>query len=664
MAVHFNEQEYKSIVERMPFGVLVLEADPERTEPGNHLVCTYCNPYMLELYGIEKEELLGKTFDEIKEMFVVSEDIPLADADKQTLLGENMTGAFPFTYHQKRKNGTHFWIKGYTNWIVPGKLCQSVFYDCTHEVILEGKQHRTQVLLETVMDTTTTPIFWKDAQRRFIGANKAFLDVYGFDSVDVVMGKNDEEMKWHPSPEPFKNIEEHVIKEGMHSDGAEGICLIRGKERRIRASKHPLVLDDQIIGLVGTFEDITEDFRQKEEIQKLNTRLVEALGKARAANEAKNQFMARMSHDMRTPLTTIMGLANIGMIECEDPAERKRYGSIQEGAQYLLTLLTDILDSRKLSEGKIELNKEPVNLREIRNLVEHIVRPGAEEKDIFFSIQTPGNKCLVEADGRRLQQIMLNLLSNAIKATPEGGTVILRITELNSTEDHVDILYEVIDNGIGMSREFQQHMFDEFTQETRPGQVEQGSGLGLAIVQQLVNLMDGSISCESELGKGTTFRVKIPFKRISEEEMEAWLQKTGNRQNLGEKQIREAREDLALDGKKCLICEDVDINAMIIAHGLEKLGIICEIAANGMVGVEKARQEAYDFILMDIRMPIMDGIEAAKEIRRFNATVPIIALSANNYPEDIRRSLDAGMNAHVSKPINPEELIGVIRRFL
>nr|MCR4586967.1 PAS domain-containing protein [Lachnospiraceae bacterium] len=207
MAVSFNESEYKNIVERMPFGVLVFALDKER-EGGPALVCNYCNPYLLEMYGVKADALLGKTYEEIRDLFVVPEDIYLAGEHQAMLMDQTVAHAFDFTFHQRRADGTHFWIKGYTNWIIPGELCQSVFYDCTHEVILEGKQHRTQALLETVMDTTTTAIFWKDAQRRFIGANRAFLDVYGFKDDQELIGKNDEEMGWHPDPGPFKDIEE------------------------------------------------------------------------------------------------------------------------------------------------------------------------------------------------------------------------------------------------------------------------------------------------------------------------------------------------------------------------------------------------------------------------------------------------------------------------
>ncbi len=663
MTHSFHDSDYKTIVEKMPFAVLVFEMQGDHAGK-QELICTYCNPYLLEMYAASKEDLVGKSFDEIRDLFVVKEDTYLAEESKSMLLDTTVNHAFEFCYHQKRRDGSHFWVKGYTNWIIPGKQCQSVFYDCTHEVLLEEKERRTQALLETVLDTTETPIFWKDTNRRFIGANRAFLETLGLESVKIILGKTDEEMGWHKDPEACREIEETVIRDNIHSDAVASYCNIRGRERLISSSMHPLILNGQTTGLVGSFLDITEYVAQQDKIEQLNEELRDALKDAEKASEAKSLFLARMSHDMRTPLTTIMGMTHQGLLSAGTKEEKERYKAIQEGSRYLLTLITDILDSRRINEGKLELMEGPTDLREIRKQVDNIVRPGAEEKDIFFSVQAPGTSCLVRADAKRLQQILINLLSNAIKCTPEGGTVMLKISELHSTSEHVDVLYEVTDNGIGMSKEFQTHMFEEFSQEIHAGHVEEGSGLGLTIVKALVDLMGGNIECTSEPFKGTSFRVLLPFERVKDEDLTDQDKLTLTGLLNEDMALSGGTPEKHLEGKRCLICEDVAINAMIIAQTLENMGVHTDIAANGLLGVDMVRNHPYDFILMDIRMPIMDGLQATQEIRSFDRKIPIIALSANNFPEDIRRSLDAGMNAHVAKPIDNKELIGVILTFL
>ncbi|NLY81775.1 MAG: response regulator, partial [Clostridiales bacterium] len=258
-----------------------------------------------------------------------------------------------------------------------------------------------------------------------------------------------------------------------------------------------------------------------------------------------------------------------------------------------------------------------------------------------------------KVDVMRLNQISINILSNAIKCTKGGGKIVWsnRIVE---EENKVYLVQTIKDNGVGMSEEFQKVLFEPFTQEANPEtKNELGTGLGLAITKNLISIMGGSIEFKSKLNKGTQFTITIPLEIATKEEIEQY--KTIN--------IKDKTE-VDLSNKKILLCEDVEINARIIKKMLESKKLIVDLAENGKIGIDMAKKNKYDAIIMDIRMPIVDGIAATKEIRKFNKNIPIIALSANAYKEDIELSLEAGMNAHLSKPVNKDLLFKELCKYL
>jgi signal transduction histidine kinase/CheY-like chemotaxis protein len=376
---------------------------------------------------------------------------------------------------------------------------------------------------------------------------------------------------------------------------------------------------------------------------------------AQAANREKSMFIARMSHDLRTPMGAILSLAQFGQEECREDTCRAYFQQISESGHYMLGMLKDILDMQKLASGDIELLEDTIQAGDIEKHVFTIVKQRAQQKQLHFSTEHifPTNQYLC-CDSRRVERILINVLNNAIKYTPEGGSVTWK-SHLETREGKPFVVHEIADTGVGMSAEFMEHLFEAFSQEmNRLSRQEGGTGLGLAIVKKLVDAMHGSIEVQSELGKGSCFTIVIPCGVATEAQITVYHEAN---------QPSEVK-NYDFSGCRILVCEDNELNQMIITKILETVGGTVQLANNGQEGCQLAEKYPYDVILMDVRMPVMDGLEAAREIRKFNRTIPIVALSANAYAEDVQKSLAAGMDEHLSKPINTQELFAVLRRFL
>ncbi len=391
-----------------------------------------------------------------------------------------------------------------------------------------------------------------------------------------------------------------------------------------------------------------------------NQKLRAAADAEREANLAKTRFMSSMSHDIRTPMNAIIGMTELAMTHMEDhPYVKSCLTKVRLSADHLLTLINDILDVSQIESGQTKLSPGPVSLSILLDKLAEILAPQIQERKQTLSLSK--KDLLVEyvyADQLRLTQIMLNLLSNASKYTPKGGIIWVYMTSKELTEEPgmVQIVYTVRDNGIGMSNEFQQMMYNAFSREKDTTQSQiQGTGLGLSICKQLVDLMGGTIECQSEVDEGTTFTVtvKLPAAVAPQEEIAS---KAGL-----------ASVD-SLEGLKILVAEDNDFNWEISHELLKMSGIKTVRAENGQVCfdmISVAEEDAYDLILMDIQMPVMNGYQSAEAIRssqrEYLKRIPIIAVTADAFSEDIQRCLEAGMDAHVSKPIDPQKLLEVIQ---
>lgn len=424
-----------------------------------------------------------------------------------------------------------------------------------------------------------------------------------------------------------------------------------GNGKYLRKRTTAFYLDDTHMDVVLSRRDITnlyeEEQHQKEVLQK-------AVDFANKANLAKSEFVSRMSHDMRTPLNAILALSGQEMMEDATEEQKNEYlCKIHSSGEYLLGIINDVLDMSRIESRKMELEPAPYSLTAFYNTLDTVIGGPCRQKGIQFNFKIQGITCeWVSIDKVRFEQIFINLLSNAVKFTKSGGTIDFIIDTLSYEDNLLRQRYTVRDNGIGMSREFLPHAFESFAQENRKDVVNnQGTGLGLAIVEQTVELMGGSISVESELGKGTTFIIELSY--YSTVRPEALY-------------VDELKAE-TLTGRHILLCEDNPLNTEIIMALLSKKGMFVECAQDGRQGVEMFSQSSmnyYDLILMDKRMPVMDGLEAIREIRALEradaAEIPIVALTADAFVEDEKNSMDAGMNGHLAKPIKPQLLYDTI----
>lgn len=376
--------------------------------------------------------------------------------------------------------------------------------------------------------------------------------------------------------------------------------------------------------------------------------------------EAKSDFMSRMSHDIRTPLNAVIGMNYIAEANLDDRKKLENcHREIALSANYLLELINDMLDMQKIESGKLTLSSEPFSILEIRQSVETINRARMEEKGIRFVVQDSGFETWnYVGDKLRVSQVLMNLLSNAYKFTESRGSVVLEATVQKKTEKLDLVRFSVTDTGIGMSEEYQARLGRPFEQESSGTAREHGgSGLGLSIVYNLVSLMGGTIEVKSEKGRGSTFIVVLPLKRAEAiPEYAATMM---------------PQQSVLLSGKRVLLLEDNAINREIASELLSMEGICVETAENGKIGLELFEQSEpghYQMIITDIRMPVMDGYEFAQAVRRLDREdapgIPIVAMSANAFDEDVRMSLASGMNDHLKKPIVVEEIRAALQKYL
>ncbi len=390
--------------------------------------------------------------------------------------------------------------------------------------------------------------------------------------------------------------------------------------------------------------------------------LEQALLKAEQANKAKTDFLSRVSHDMRTPLTGILGITALLKDSISDEESYKDLLQLEASGQYLLNLINDTLDVNKIEVGKLELHPGVYDCRAALKNIVGLFKPNLDSKNIHFNLYTENLPYkTVYIDMGRFEQVIMNIVGNSAKFTPEGGNIDVYVSNISVDDEVVLDRIVIKDNGCGMSSEFLPHLFEPFTQEANKAtKSNAGTGLGMTITRQIVELMGGSIAVKSELGKGTEFTIEIPMPIATPEQIKNW-----NRTNNFDYHNYDFR------GKRILLCEDHPLNAQIATRLLEKKGIIVEHAANGADGVEmftKSEPDYYDLILMDIRMPIMNGLEATRAIRGLSRKdairIPIVAMTANAFSEDAQESKDAGMNAHVGKPIEVDKLFGCIADML
>ena len=402
--------------------------------------------------------------------------------------------------------------------------------------------------------------------------------------------------------------------------------------------------------------------QQKETIQKALEKAEEAKEtaqeaeiKAQEASRAKTDFLSRMSHDMRTPMNGIINLTELALLEPLSDKVREYLDKSLLSSKFLLGLINDILDMSRIESGKMVLSRENLTRTEFLSMVDTVITPLMAEKNINFHQELNPGKYTIAVDKLRFNQIFFNLLSNAAKFTPDGGDVWFEVTNLEAENDKLRIKFVVRDNGIGMSEEFQKHLFEPFAQEhskLSDGN-KKGTGLGLPIVKSLVDAMGGTISVKSKLGEGTEFTVLFEVDIVAKTELPVAEP---------QKRVRES-----LNGMRVLLVEDNEINTYLAKVIVENAGCSVTEATNGQEAVDIFKEsEPYYFeaILMDVRMPVMDGLEATRTIRSLDRpdakTVPIAAMTADAFDEERKRTIESGMNFHLSKPFDSQSLCDIL----
>ena len=443
------------------------------------------------------------------------------------------------------------------------------------------------------------------------------------------------------------------IVEGLRRNGGHSSSYHRTENGRILCKQMNYIWMDRAAGVILTVRsDVSAAYlHDQEQIERIQKAKLEA----DLANQAKSSFLSGMSHDLRTPLNGVIGFTDIALRE-ENPEKRRDYlKKIQASGRLLLDLVNDTLELSRIESSKLVLEPELANSREILETVITALKPSAELKNICLNADTARfPAATVWVDRLKVQKIILNLVSNAIKYTPAGGTVTITASVLEPPVSGCNRRFTVEDTGIGMSEEFLKKLYEPFAQEKRPEAANVvGTGLGLAIVKRTAEVMHGTIGVQSKQGIGTKFTVDLPFPPAETQKADQAEQKT---------------TQTTLAGRKVLLCEDNYLNAEIAHILLEEAGMAVDTAVNGAEGLklfEESMNGYYDIILMDVRMPVMDGRAATAAIRKLRrpdaARVPIVAMTADAFEEDARLTMEAGMNAYVTKPIDPAKLMETLK---
>ncbi len=519
----------------------------------------------------------------------------------------------------------------------------------------EYDSERSFNLLETILDTTQVPIFWKDKNRRFLGGNKAFRQYFDLLRDEDFIGKNDEEMGFHPDPEVFKNDEEKVLK-GNSTYMVHGKCYKGKNIRDILATKNPIYESGKVIGLVGSFFDMTHTFEQEREIKTLNEKLNIALENEKIESQKASDFLAQMNHEIETPVSSIISLAN--QLKSKEISDEclEDIDKIIASAKYLKHILGDI---RELKKGHIDNSSlifSNTSIDDVLSDVNKIIEPLARQKNIVLKIN---DRDLVKrnfvGDKQRIDQILVNLLSNAIRFTDDNGHVELELHQKKVGKD-IKMTFVVKDNGCGMNPSFLQKIFQPFAQENRNAdKYGSGAGLGLTISRYLAKMMHGDIRVESSEGFGSTFIVSIIV----------------GDSNTIEKKNKKKSDIKQLKGKRILIVDDNAINRQVASSILQDVELKADCVEDGescILTFSKSKDDYYDAILLDLQMPGLNGFEVLQKIRslqrRDAKSIPIIAMSADVFEESVKNALSQGMDGYLSKPLNQKQVYETLQRLL
>ena len=662
-----------SMGENMPGGFFVYRADEEEE-------LLYANDVLLDIYGCrtlqEFKELTGFTFRGM----IHPDDYEMVKKSIHEQVKKSDRNLDFVEYRILKRDGEIRWVDAY------GRLAETVDYGAVYSVFVrditdihfdrEENKRRMEVIEGLSKDYTSIYLFNLDSGSMYPYRQENDR----FRRIEKELGIASGEM-FHGKQIFSIYAERHVLQEDrmlyMQETMSPRIRIRLGKEDSYTVNYRCFNGDGEItymemflahieseesgLHVVMGYRDVTEHILhvQEELANRLNMEM--ELEREKKANEIKSSFLFNISHDIRTPMNAIMGFTDLAVRHVGEPELLKAYlGRVKESNQHMLALIDDLLEMSRIDYGRIEINPEPCNLLENIRLVLDMYRPQAEKKNVFFVevLELPEEK--VYADALCFRRILGNLISNAVKFTPEEGTVKISARRKDMPDGEGIYEFSVSDSGVGMTEEFMKRMFVAFEREensTESGY--EGTGLGLAIAKHLLDAMDGSISVKSKKGEGSVFKVEIPFEpvgQVMEQNGEKVKQKSGRK---------------APKKRRILLVEDIEMNRILAEELLSEEGFLVESVQDGRVAVETIKNHSawyYDLVLMDIQMPVMNGYEAARLIRSMGREdsmgVPIIALSANAHDEDKKKSMESGMNSHVAKPFDIDQLVRTINKYL
>jgi PAS domain S-box-containing protein len=615
----------------------------------------YTNDLGLALMGRRLEDIAGKSYREIS---IYPEDSPHDPIRALERAEEAEVLFLPGSGRYVRGNASHLTDKAGKN---IGYIITTT--DVT-EILEEQKAVAEQRTLLDMIFTSSPDIIWyEDTQNRLLAVNPRYASIFGMRPLDLV-GKS--RMDLPPSKNPAEH-EEGIRKAFQTRTPAyweETFRFSDGHEETMDVVATPIFgAEDRPVGLLGFARDVSVRVRIEQELRTTQAHLEQAVHNANRANEHKGEFLARMSHEIRTPMNAIIGMTNIvrkklaeGKPDVNEVQAHVR--QIEASSQHLLGLLNDILDISKIEAGKIELSEDVTDMIKLCRTVEAIIRPRCEEKNINFTTRfLMESPAVMLCDDLRLRQVLLNLLGNAVKFTPECGEIDFSVIEKERREGGICLEFTVKDSGIGIAADALPALFRPFEQAS--SQISRrygGTGLGLVISKSIIQLFGSDICVQSAEGKGSAFSFELWLAEAEEKKEE----------NLS---AEEAGGRLA--GRRALLVDDVPINRMVAASLLEFTGIAIDEAEDGLEALkmfEDSPPNTYDIIYMDVQMPNMNGYEASRAIRSLARPdaekVPIVALTANAFKEDMNKALRAGMNAHLSKPMELDKVLEVTFRLI
>jgi PAS domain S-box-containing protein len=574
----------------------------------------------------------------------------------------------------RRKDGTLFQAELAVSEVIVGdrRLFTGLVRDITERKKAEAALREKTSLLSGLLTSIPDMVVFKDKQGVYLGCNPEFSRFVGKETSHII-GSTDYDLFSKEIADFFREQDRMMMDKGEPRRNEEWIDYPDGSRILVETLKAPLRdADGRAIGLLGVSRDITERKKTEKDLIDINRQLEaatahanEMIVQAKAANQAKSEFLANMSHEIRTPMNAIIGMADL-LWGSDLTTEQRKYVQIFRSAgENLLLLINDILDLSKVESGQLRLEHIPFDLSDIVDKPCEIMLLRANSRNLELSCQiSPDVPQRIHGDPTRLRQVVLNLLSNAVKFTKQGEVVLTvhLIAERAPLKSPQYLQFSVRDTGIGISSDKIDAIFEKFTQsDTSITRKYEGTGLGLTISKQLIELMGGRIWVESRLGEGSTFFFTIPLEVAPPERKEG--KEMARPQTSSAEPVPTDMRPLSL-----LLVEDSEDNRFLVLAYLKKTPYRIDTADNGQIAVEKFMSQAYDLILMDMQMPVMDGYTATREIRRREREeerkrTPIIALTAHALKEDIQKSLDAGCDAHLTKPINKRHLLDAIREF-